>query len=341
MNPTNVYLTIDTECTEERLLRGRIRPPLGYELMMWGRFRNQRRPLGIEWIIGELARYRMAATFFVEALCADVFGHGGLAEVCSYLLACGQDVQLHLHPNLRRPAWRATGGQPLCDNIGEYPIEEQTALLRDGLAHLERCGVPPDTILGFRAGNYGAANSTWEAMRRIGIVVDSSLNLRYLGKDCSIEWPNPEIDLFQPVPGVWELPVANFREGGAFRHLEITAVSAAEMAAALLQAQRNGVRHVTIVAHPAEFFVIDSADRKRGRPNRINMGRFRKLLQFLAINRDAFAVHTVGQLGRAIKLGVIDASVTRPPVALGSRPLRTLRMLTQVVKRIDNRFGLA
>ena len=341
MKPTCVYLTIDTECTEERLIRGRIRPPLGYDLMMWGRFRNQSRPLGVELLLGELRAHRMAATFFVEALCTEVFGRDGLAEVCAALLREGQDIQLHLHPNLRRPEWRASGGKPLSDNIGEYTLDEQVKLLDDGFRYLVDAGVPRQSIVAFRAGCYGADNRTWDALRQVGLVLDSSLNVSYLHRECQIRWPTPEIDLFEVSPGTWELPITNFAERTGYRHLEITAISYAEMAAALWGARRNQVEHVTIIAHPAEFFVIDSAERQLGRPNRINIGRFRRLLAFLASHQDDFAVRTVGDLGRALRSGEVTAPLERPAIPRGSPVRRALRLAVQAVKRLDNRYGPA
>ncbi|MBA2291047.1 MAG: hypothetical protein H0W15_01180, partial [Gemmatimonadales bacterium] len=298
---TRVYITTDVECAEERLVRGRIRAPVGYEMMMWGRFANQRRELGIGLIMDQLERHGFRGTFFVEALCAGVFGVEGLRDACIALRSRGHDVQLHLHPNMKRPEWRATGGEPLPDNIGDYRVDEQTVLLREGLATLLACGVPRDEMNSFRAGNYGAANSTWQALRNVGLLVDSSLNLCYLGLDCAIEWPTPEVDLFEADAGIWELPVTNFEVGERHRHLEVTAISVAEMVHALQRSRVSGVEHVTIVTHPGEFFMIDSVERRLGRPNRINIGRLRRLLEYLAGHSQQFDVCTVGQLGNDVR----------------------------------------
>jgi hypothetical protein len=336
---TAVYITIDTECTEERLVRGQIRPPVGYEMMMWGRFANQRRGYGVGLLIDELGRRDLAATFFVEALCAEVFGHQGLADVCGALMAANQDIQLHLHPNLRRPAWRHAGGQPLPDNIGDYSLPEQLQLLRDGIDHLVRCGVSRERITGYRAGNFGAGNATWTALRDAGLWVDSSLNLSYLDKDCRIRVDGIRNDLFEAEPGVWELPVTNFREGRGFRPLQITAITVPEMTTALWRAHRLGIEHVTIVTHPAEFFVIDSAEQQRGRPNRINLSRLRGLVDFLAAHRDAFTVSTVGALGVRAQQQQLVAPANPTAVPPGRSSLRWGRLAMQALKRVDLRVG--
>jgi hypothetical protein len=107
---TRVYLTVDIECAEERVMRGgRVQPPLGYDLRIWGRFKNQPRDLGIGLIMDVVERYGLKATFFTEALGAGYFGEGGLAEVCREILGRGHDVQLHCHPIQRRPDWKTRG----------------------------------------------------------------------------------------------------------------------------------------------------------------------------------------------------------------------------------------
>ncbi len=337
---TNVYLTIDTECTEERLVRGTVRPPVGFDLMVWARFKNQALPLGIEWIVAELEKFGQQATFFTETLSAEVFGRHGLSEVCSYLLRHGQDVQLHLHPNLRRPEWRQSGGQPLPDNISDYTATQQTDMLRQGVATLVECGVPRDAIVAFRAGNYGASNVTWNAMKNAGLLIDSSLNLCYVGRDCSIAWPTTPPDLFQPLPGVWELPVSVFRSGAGFRHLEITAISVLEMCRTLDKMHARGVQHAVIVLHPAEFFFIDSWERQTGRPNRINRGRFRRLLRFLHERRSDFHVDTLRSLAGRILAGEAVEHQGDAFIPSGSATFKWARTVTQAIKRLDARFGL-
>jgi hypothetical protein len=333
-----IYITVDTECTEERLTHSGIRPPLGYDIMMWGRFANSRDGLGLDFILQELDRFRFPATFFVEALCAEYFGVEGLAGVCSALQHRGHDVQLHLHPNFRRPTWRAAGGVPLPDNIGEYGLVDQVALLTDGIQLLERCGVPRDTITAFRAGNYGASNVTWSALKAAGLLVDSSLNLCYLDQDCLIRPDVPRIDLYEPLPGVFELPISCFIEmGGGYRHLEITAISSLEMTYALDQMERAGVRCATIVLHPAEFFTIDDHRVPRGHANRINARRFTGLLEFLDRERTRFVVQSVGELARALQEGRFPVKSDPGPIPRGSFIRKALRLPVQAVKQLATR----
>ncbi len=104
---TRVYITVDTECAEERIVRGALQPPLGYDLRVWGRFANHEEELGVPLIMRELEAAGLRGTFFVEPLGARFFGVDGLAAVCRAIRARGHDVQLHAHPMQQRPRFRS------------------------------------------------------------------------------------------------------------------------------------------------------------------------------------------------------------------------------------------
>src|SRR5262249_3622322 len=147
------------------------------------------------------------------------------------------------------------GEEPAPDDFACYGASAQAALLKEGLAILERCGVPAREIGAFRAGHFGANNDTWAAMRAAGLVLSCNCNLCYLPKNCRIRWQAPANTLFSATGGVWELPVSNFDEGGGrYRHLQITAISFEEMKHFLDEAIRCRIPHVTIVTHPFEYF---------------------------------------------------------------------------------------
>jgi hypothetical protein len=329
-----VYLTVDTECTEERLVNGRIRPPVGYDLMMRGRFEGHRNGFGTDFLIRELARYGFRATFFMEVLCSEHFGLEGLTSVCRDLQNAGQDLQLHLHPNFRRPEWRANGGEAPADNIGEFDLETQISLLAAGIDILNRAGVPKDAIVAFRAGNYGASNLTWQALKRVGLSIDSSFNLWGIGTEgwCLID-DGERNDLYEAIPGLWELPVSCFRESHGFRHLEITAISSSEMRHTLSQLHAAGTRAATIVLHPGEFFVIDDHEHHRGRPNTINIARFRNLLRFLNGSRNRFQVRTVGALAAELRTAGLRRSDRPDAIPRGSHMRKLARLPVQAIKR--------
>jgi len=85
----------------------------------------------------------------------------------------------HTHPCQKRAEWATRKEEALSDNMHAYSIEEQAALLAEGLDRLVAAGVPRERLLAFRAGNFGASNETWCAMAKVGLrfVVESELHL--------------------------------------------------------------------------------------------------------------------------------------------------------------------
>lgn len=340
---TCVYLTVDVECATERMSAGRIEAPLGYDVRVWGRFANQREPLGIEFVMHELEAQRLRATFFVEAMGAHHFGMSGLAEVCHTLRGRGHDVQLHLHPRMRRPDFLSRGEAPPSDDIADYTEDEQAALLREACATLAGAGVPEAEIQGYRAGNFGASNATWAAMRRAGLSVSSNYNPCYFSKNCRMRFEGAALGLFgTPEDGVWELPITNFLDPrGLPRHLQITAVSVPEVTDCLRRCRALGVREVTLVMHPFEFFFVDDRERRRGHANRINRDRLRGVCRWLQEHADEFAVDTVGALARRLR------AHEQAPRPIYARPPRVgslrfaHRLAEQAAKRLAQRVSFA
>jgi len=331
---TRVYITIDTECAEERGTA----PVLGWDVRVWGRFENQRRALGIELIMAELGRHGTTATFFTEALGSAYFGVEELRKVCAAMMAGGHDVQLHTHPRQARANYRSLGVPAESDDIGDYDHATQVALLRRGIDVLVECGVPRETLLGFRAGNYGANNVTWAAMREAGLVVSSNYNPCYFDKNCKMRAARASAGLFESeVAGVWELPITTFVErGGGHRHAQITAISSGETRALLDDAHAAGIREVTIVTHSFELYHLDSVAPRRGRPNTMNVLRLRELCAYLAANRDRFEVDTVGALAARIASGA-EQPVPAPGLAVvrGHDRHKARRLVEQTLKRIE------
>jgi hypothetical protein len=265
----------------------------------------------------------------MEALGAANFGPDELGAVCKHLVGRGHDVQLHLHPTQRRPFWRTNGEPNLPDDMHAYPVEEQAALLRQGKEALEKAGSNP--IVGFRAGNFGANDLTWQAMAKAGFAVSSNYNPSYMHR-CTMSPSSPSAGLFpSPVPGVWELPMSCFVEAsGGKRHVQISAVSTAETIECLKRSRDMGVGEVTILTHSFELFHVDSIEKRTGRPNRVNAMRLRKLCEFLASSKD-FQVDTVGALAARL-----PAEAPAPkPLPRGRRRYKLLRLAEQAYKRLE------
>jgi hypothetical protein len=336
---TRVYITVDVECAEERVIRGQLWPPLGYDLRVWGRFANQSDEIGVPLIMRELEAAGLRGTFFVEPLGARHFGVDGLAAVCRAMRARGHDVQLHAHPVQQRPDFRSTGATPPADDMHAYSVDEQAALLQQGIDILVEAGVPRAELRAFRAGNFGADERTWEAMARVGLNLSSNLNPSYSRRNCHIPWrDNPR--LFDTGKGVFELPVSNFTDGhGHFRHLQIMAVSLAEMKDYLRQARTLGIHEVVLFTHSFELYYIDDLANKQARVSAINVARLRGLCRFLQEHGDDFEVDTMGALAGRLADGREQAALSSPsPLPRTRRIYRYGRMIEQLFKRVESGF---
>ncbi len=331
---TRVYFTVDVECREQRHVAGKLQPAAGYDLRVWGRFRNQNRQLGIGLIMDELERHGFAATMYLDPFGSLHFGRSEFCEVCQQIRERGHDLQVHAHPIQRQGNWISEHIKPQRDKMNEYDRAGQVAILREALDIFVDAGVPRDELTSFRAGHFAANPDTWRAMAEVGLRVSSSFNPCYVDKGvCQIKWEKASGGLFNTGHHVWELPITTFQNrSGHHRHLQLTAVSLAEVIHVLKQARRIGMKEVTIVTHSFEFFHIDDESEGLGRINTLNVKRLRGLSKFLAKHHDAFEVDTAGSLAKRLpeqKVRPVDGFVQ------GKRTLQAARMIAQAYKRLE------
>jgi hypothetical protein len=332
--PTRVHFTVDVECRAEHRRGDGVEPACDYDTRVWGRLANQREELGLARVMTELEARGFRGTFFVDPAGAHTFGREGLREICGEIGRRGHDLQLHLHPSLRRARWITRGEAALPDDMWEYDEAGQADLLREGIGLLAEAAVAPSRICAFRAGNFGADAATWRAMAAVGLTVSSNYNPAHRGPDRRLRPSAPGPGLFaSDVPGVLELPITCFAQrpaaAASLRHLQIGAVSAEEAVDCLEQSHAMQAGHVTILTHPFEYFFLDGHEPPRGRVNHINLRRLRKVLDHLARRRADFVVAVVADVAREAP------PAPRPErFPVGRRSLRLRRYAEQALKRI-------
>ena len=229
---------------------------------------------GVPYQLALLERHRLSACFFVDPMPACVYGIDPIRRMVEPILAAGQEVQLHLHPQ-----WASlVDGVPTRSfELTGYDEAEQRALLEKGIALLMEAGAPRP--IAFRAGSYAANDATLRAAAALGLRFESSHNGAYHPDTSAIDVPAERIaPLFHQ--GVWEVPVTVIRTAGGLRTLQICAVSRGELEAALRHAMDGGHRTVTLVSHSFEL-----AARNGRRRNRVHAARFAGLCAFLDCNR--------------------------------------------------------
>lgn len=294
---TPVLITVDTELTWGHYARGatwrenfdRSYDPAG---------------VGVPHQLRLLAEHGLKACFFVDPMPAMLYGLEPVRRMLDPILAAGQEVQLHLHS-----FWAS-----LADGLVDRPVfeltgldgERQRALIATARDLLILAGAPRP--IAFRSGSYAADAATIAALTALDFAYDSSHNGSHH------PWPSAlplDSELIAPVAlgGLIEVPVTQIgQRAGGLRHLQLCAVSSAEMEAALLHAAAHGHALVTIVGHSFEL-----AARSGLRPNRTVCRRFERLCRFLADRRGRLPTTAFSALGN-VPLGRSDRPM--PPRAL-------------------------
>jgi len=262
---TRVLITVDTELVWRRHEAG---------LSWQDNFARsyEAAGVGVPYQLRVLAEHGLKACFFVDPMPALLHGLEPVRRMVEPILEAGQEVQLHLHP-----FWARTG--EAFRELNEYEEAEQQALIAQARDLLVAAGAADP--IAFRAGSYAANADTLSALAALGLRYDSSHN--------GCEHPHLSrlpIDPAQLEPveieAVMEIPVGQIEpQPGRLRHLQLCAVSFAEMRAALDHAVRERHPLATIVTHSFEL-----ASRDGLRPNGLAVSRFHRLCRYLADHRD-------------------------------------------------------
>jgi hypothetical protein len=273
---TRVFITIDTEYSSG-LYAGPCRASRAENYARSIGCVTPEGPAGVTHKLELLAKYEQKAVFFVDPMPALVWGVAAIEDIVGPIIAAGQDVQLHCHTEWLRHAGSAN---PLASKrlglcIADFPFDEQCQLLAYARDTLIAAGAPAPVA--FRAGNYGANDDTLRALAELGIAYDSSHCPALSDGLCRISL-GP--DVRDPVEhlGVIEVPVGTIGTlGGGQRHAQITALTLAEMLAAVRHARREGRESFTFVSHSFELI-----NRRKLAVNHIVRRRFTGLVRALA-----------------------------------------------------------
>ncbi|ANY19462.1 Polysaccharide deacetylase [Tsuneonella dongtanensis] len=219
----------------------------------------------------------LKGVFFVDPMPALLWGTEAIADVVVPIVARGHDVQLHCHTE-----WlEYDRGGDICGgrtgrNLKDFSPGDQLRILAWARATLMAAGAPPPVA--FRAGNYGASDSTLDALATLGLRYDSSHCPALSGVGaCAISLGREALEP-QLHHGVVEMPaacIASFR--GRLRHGQITALSLRELLAAVRHARDEGLPSVTLVSHSFELL-----SRDRRRINRLVARRFARFCKGIA-----------------------------------------------------------
>jgi len=271
---TYIIITVDTEADT---INGRIIP---ISKMVYGEVERER--YGITRIMDICEKHNFKSTFFVSVFESDTLGEDQMSLVCQEIYRRGHDVQLHTHPK-----WITQKGY-MC----EHSFERQKELLLHGKDLIHKwIGRYP---IAHRAGSFGVNHDSLKALKGVGIPVDSS----------NIDSPYCELnnDMFkrnviqESAEGIIELPVSQFVQFklGRFQPVkpfDINANTLSEMKFVVKDAKVNGVKVLTLLMHSFSF-LNRNKDRTRFTPNKGDMKKFDKLLEFIAKDKELEVITT-------------------------------------------------
>lgn len=255
---TQVYITIDTEYSAGMARR----EGAGCRAENFARSIACETPggaVGVSYQMDLFDRHGIRGVFFVDPMPALVWGVEAIADVVGPIVARGHDVQLHLHTEWLELAGAANPlGARTGLNCADFSFDDQCRLIELARDLLVSAGAPRPVA--FRAGNYGANDDTLRALAELGLTHDTSHPPGISGSHCRIAL-GPEDRAPVDHCGVVEVPIgAIAARGGGLRHAQLTAISAAEMIAAIGHAQASGQAAFTLVSHSFELL---SRDRRR------------------------------------------------------------------------------
>lgn len=282
---------------------------------------------GLKYQLGMLGEHNLRAVFMIEPLFskAPEVGREPLKRIVDEIQAARQDIQLHIHPEWVSyiPELRnhLKGGDLLTD----YSRADQKTLLSFAKQALIDAGAPEPSA--FRAGDYAANQLTLSVLAEIGIQYDSSYNLTYLDKTCSLGQLGR---LTQPknVGPVVEFPISFFRDlPGHYRSAQLAACSFEELKSALERAHTRGWKSFVLVSHSFEFLKNRRNPRAPVRVKKRVLRRFERLCQFLDKHRDRF-----NSTGFEEICGAVQRTDDYPIV--GSIVHTTGRMAEQLLERL-------
>lgn len=276
-----VLITIDTEYSAGLYARGTGRDrAVNFDRTI--ACRSARGEAGIFYQMDVLDRCGVKAVFFVDPMPALVWGQDAVDAVVQPIIALGHEVQLHCHTEWLAFADRSPLPGRTGLNIKDFTLEEQRVLLEWGLDRIEQAGAPRP--IAFRAGNYGANDDTLRALAKLGLRWDSSFPAGLEASLCEISLP---IGDCRPAThcGMQEFPASAIAARGGWRHAQLTALSHAEIHAAIAHAAREGWPGFCLVSHSFELY-----NRETQRPNALLCRRFEKMCEWLGSSGEAESV---------------------------------------------------
>src|ERR1035437_4760044 len=172
---TKIILTVDVEFSIAGAFADPINnKPMGLQSVL---LEKNGQSHGLGFILDTLDKHDIKATFFVETLNANYFGHDLMGNIAHTIVDRGQDIQLHLHPcwqYFKKPNWQEVLKlNPPNDDISRRSYHEIESLLLEGLDIFSLWGLARPKAI--RTGSLCVKKDVYKAMQKIGIKLSSNI----------------------------------------------------------------------------------------------------------------------------------------------------------------------
>lgn len=279
-------------------------------------FPQSRKPLGIESIersangvasgidpmMEALSKHSLPASFFIETLQSNYFGHDPMCQVVekirNYLPA--SDFQLHIHPCwdvFLDPDWQTNfkPGKPN-DDIRKLDSAQLDSCFQRSIQNFEEIAGKKPTA--FRSGNLMVNLEVLKAQARAGIQVGSSVGLAYsYPEEAALQANGGVLNL----DGITEIPVFSYEiKNFLLKKIKLLTVEGTPfpiIESILKWALKNNSGPIVLLTHASEFSRNASQDQNPAYvTNKAVVGRWNRLCQFLASQPENFNVTTFGHI---------------------------------------------
>jgi peptidoglycan/xylan/chitin deacetylase (PgdA/CDA1 family) len=287
---TKICITVDTEFSIAGAFADPSLRPIA-EPFVWCDVGGRSEGLGF--LLECFRKYRIPATFFVEALHRQYFHNDPMGPIARRIHGEGHEVQLHVHPCwsvFKYSDWPERVRQhPRQDDFYGRTEDDSIVLIRQGLEIFNDWGLQSPQV--FRSGSLQHDDALYRALARTGIPYSSNIGLAIFDNG------EPQYQLYAGCHdrhGVLECPILTFSDWrfAGRRHLKsltIAGTSFAETRTLLEQAHKLGIPLVVILTHPFEYIQSRDVGLQHARRHSVNQQRLTKLCQFLNDNRDRFS----------------------------------------------------
>jgi len=235
-------------------------------------------PFGYSMILRTLNEFGLRGVFFVNVYEAALWGDHAVQTICQKIANAGQEVALHTHPEWCYDSRRI--------HMWQYSAEEQAQIVADGLEMLQRW-LPDYEIIVHRAGAYGLDTNTLLALKKNGILIDSSMFFQH--PNCKLVWSRNQVVARD---GILEIPITGFfreevikfgdvplRRRISFVKTDIDAASLEELKFFVQEAKKHKVKVMNLFLHTYSF-IRWSADFSHFEPDHQDIEKFRHFLEY-------------------------------------------------------------